>query len=165
VRVHVDLSLPFPEEGEDTKPKSAAFSISTLSLLLFRFLKLNLGIRFFRLLGLFLEEEEVEEEGLKDAPRCPTLGLDIGEKLTLLATGLEVKDAFRLKRSSLVVSSGVVDGKSNTRPRLHRSRPGDDSSCPCAISAEFPSCKHQRKINFKSNFSDSKKTKGMIFDK
>lgn len=97
----MDLSLPFPEDGEDTKPKSAAFSISTL--LLFRFMKLNLGIRFFRLLGLFLEDEE-EEEGLKDAARCPILGLDIGEKLTLLATGLEVRDAFRLKRSSLAVS-------------------------------------------------------------
>lgn len=94
VRVHAGLYLPCPEEGEEANAKSSAFSISTLLLLLFRFLKLNFGIRFFRLLGLFLEEEE--EEGLRDAPRCPVLGLDIGEKLTLLAKGLDVKDAFRL---------------------------------------------------------------------
>lgn len=157
----MDLSLPFPE-GEDKKDKSAAFSISTLLLLMFRFLKLNLGIRFFRLLGLFLGEEE---EGLRDAPRCPIRGLDIGEKLTLLATGLDVKDAFRVNRSSLV-SSGVLDGKSNTMPRLHRSRPGDSSSSS-AISAESPSCKDQERSfsNPISFFSGSIKTKGPIFDK
>ena len=145
--VHVDLSLAFPEEGGDApKAKSAAFSISMLLLLLFLFLKVNFGIRLFRLLlGLFLEEDE---QGLREAPRWKILGLGIGEKLTLLPIGLDVKDALRLIRSSPVSCGGLDE----TMPRLH-------SCSSSAISAESPSlCSSSRALSLSSINGAEKET-------
>ena len=144
----MDLSLAFPEEGGDApNAKSAAFSISMLLLLLFLFLKVNFGIRLFRLLllGLFLEEDE---QGLREAPRWKILGLGIGEKLTLLAIGLDVKDALRLKRSSPVSCGGLDE----TMPRLH-------SCSSSAISAESPSlCSSSRALSLSSINGAEKET-------